>query len=30
MYGVTEADIVASGVAELTRLQIMGFVNIHP
>nr|WP_296626168.1 DsrE family protein [Rhizorhabdus sp.] len=30
VYGVTEADIVPSGVAELARLQGMGFVYIHP
>ncbi len=30
VYGVTEADIVLSGVAELARLQGMGFVYIHP
>lgn len=30
LYGVTEADIVPSGVAELARLQMMGFVYIHP
>ncbi|MFC3694628.1 DsrE family protein [Chenggangzhangella methanolivorans] len=29
LYGVTEADIVPSGVAELARLQGMGFVYIH-
>jgi intracellular sulfur oxidation DsrE/DsrF family protein len=27
---LTEADIVPSGVAELARLQGMGFVYIHP
>ena len=30
VYGVTEADIVPSGVAELARLQGQGFVYIHP
>lgn len=30
LYGVTEQDIVPSGVAELARLQMMGFVYIHP
>ena len=30
VYGVTEADIVPSGVAELARVQGMGFVYIHP
>jgi intracellular sulfur oxidation DsrE/DsrF family protein len=30
VYGLTEADIVPSGVAELARLQGMGFVYIHP
>ena len=30
LYGVTEQDIVPSGVAELARLQLMGFVYIHP
>jgi uncharacterized protein len=30
VYGVTESDIVPSGVAELARLQGMGFVYIHP
>jgi len=30
LYGVTESDIVPSGVAELARLEIMGFVYIHP
>jgi len=30
VYGVTEADIVPSGVAELARLQGLGFVYIHP
>ena len=30
VYGVTEADIVPSGVAELARLQGMVFVYIHP
>ncbi len=29
LYGVTESDIVPSGVAELARLQGMGFVYIH-
>jgi intracellular sulfur oxidation DsrE/DsrF family protein len=30
LYGVTEEDIVPSGVAELARLQMMGFVYVHP
>ncbi|HOY77609.1 MAG TPA: DsrE family protein [Hyphomonadaceae bacterium] len=30
VYGVTEADIVPSGVAEIARLQGQGFVYIHP
>lgn len=30
VYGVSEADIVPSGVAELARLQGQGFVYIHP
>jgi intracellular sulfur oxidation DsrE/DsrF family protein len=30
LYGVSQQDIVPSGVAELVRLQIMGFVYIHP
>lgn len=30
LYGVTEADVVPSGVAELARLQGLGFVYIHP
>lgn len=30
VYGVTEADVVPSGVAELARLQGQGFVYIHP
>jgi intracellular sulfur oxidation DsrE/DsrF family protein len=30
LYGVQEADIVPSGVAELARLQGMGFVYVHP
>jgi intracellular sulfur oxidation DsrE/DsrF family protein len=30
LYGVNEQDIVPSGVAELARLQTMGFVYIHP
>jgi uncharacterized protein len=30
LYGVQQADIVPSGVAELARLQGMGFVYIHP
>lgn len=30
LYGVTEADIVPSGVAELVRLQMMGFTYVHP
>lgn len=30
LYGVTEQDIVPSGVAELARLQIMGYAYVHP
>ncbi len=30
VYGITEDDIVPSGVAELARLQGLGFVYIHP
>lgn len=30
LYGVTEADIVPSGVAEIARLQAEGFVYLHP
>ena len=30
LYGVQEADIVPSGVAELARLEGMGFSYIHP
>ena len=30
LYGVNEEDIVPSGVAELARLQGMGFTYIHP
>ncbi|MEH3116268.1 MAG: DsrE family protein [Methylorubrum populi] len=30
LYGVKEDDIVPSGVAELARLQGMGFTYIHP
>ena len=30
LYGVSQQDIVPSGVAELARLQMMGFVYIHP
>ena len=29
LYGVKEDDVVPSGVAELARLQAMGFVYIH-
>ncbi|WP_414684741.1 DsrE family protein [Methylosinus sp.] len=29
LYGVAESDIVPSGVAELARLQALGFVYIH-
>ena len=29
LYGVKEEDIVPSGVAELARLQGMGFVYVH-
>ena len=30
LYGVNKEDLVPSGVAELARLQLMGFVYIHP
>ena len=30
LYGVTEDNVVPSGVAELARLQGMGFAYIHP
>lgn len=30
LYGVTAADVVPSGVAELARLQGLGYVYIHP
>lgn len=30
LYGVTEADVVPSGVAEIARLQGQGFVYVHP
>jgi intracellular sulfur oxidation DsrE/DsrF family protein len=30
LYAVGEDDIVPSGVAELARLQGMGFAYIHP
>ncbi|HKM63837.1 MAG TPA: DsrE family protein [Acidisphaera sp.] len=30
LYGVQEGDVVPSGVAELGRLQAMGFAYIHP
>lgn len=30
LYGVTDADVVPSGVAEIARLQGLGFVYIHP
>ena len=30
LYGVQEGDVVRSGVAELGRLQGMGFAYIHP
>ena len=30
LYGVKEGDLVPSGVAELARLQGMGYVYIHP
>ena len=30
LYGVKQDDIVPSGIAELARLQGMGFVYIHP
>ncbi|MBB6253140.1 DsrE family protein [Nitrospirillum iridis] len=30
LYGVKEEDVVPSGVAEIARLQGMGFVYLHP
>lgn len=30
LYGVTEKDIVPSGVAELARLELMGYAYVHP
>jgi intracellular sulfur oxidation DsrE/DsrF family protein len=30
LYGVSEDDIVPSGVAEIVRLQMMGFTYVHP
>ncbi len=30
LYGVQDADIVPSGVAEIARLQGMGYVYLHP
>jgi hypothetical protein len=30
LYGVKQEDLVPSGVAELARLQLMGFQYIHP
>jgi intracellular sulfur oxidation DsrE/DsrF family protein len=30
LYGVRDGDVVPSGVAELARLQGLGFVYIHP
>ena len=30
LHGVKEDDIVPSGVAELARLQSLGFTYIHP
>lgn len=30
LYGVAQEDVVPSGVAEIARLQGMGFVYIHP
>ncbi|GAA0315039.1 hypothetical protein GCM10009087_26830 [Sphingomonas oligophenolica] len=30
LYGVRDEDVVPSGVAEIARLQGMGFVYIHP
>lgn len=30
LYGVKEDDLIPSGVAELARLQQMGYVYIHP
>jgi len=30
LYGVQRDDVVPSGVAEIARLQGMGFVYLHP
>jgi len=30
LYGVTSADLVPSGVAEIARLQGLGYVYLHP
>ncbi len=30
LYGVKDEDIVPSGVAEIARLQGLGYVYIHP
>jgi intracellular sulfur oxidation DsrE/DsrF family protein len=30
LYGVRGEDIVPSGVAEIARLQGLGFVYVHP
>jgi hypothetical protein len=30
LYGVQAADVVPSGVAEIARLQGIGFVYVHP
>ena len=30
LYGVQEGDVVTSGVAEIARLQGLGFVYLHP
>ena len=30
LYGVQAADVVPSGVAEIARLQGLGFVYVHP
>jgi intracellular sulfur oxidation DsrE/DsrF family protein len=30
LHGVSEADVIPSGVAEIARLQGQGFVYIHP
>ena len=30
LYGVEEADLVASGMAEIVRLEQLGFAYVHP